>query len=552
MKKKWIDITEFLLLLGILFFLNVIFSNYFFRLDFTEDKRYSISDTGKEMLRKLDDVLYVTVFLDGDLNPGYTRLKKAIEEKLQEFKAYAGNNIQVTFSDPNAEQNPQLRDRLFYQLSQRGIKPKYYLEEKGGTKQEKYIFPGAIISYKEKETPVMFLKGSKILPEEQQLNQSVEVIEFELLSAIRKLSNKEFKSIAIIEGHGELKKEEIADLTNALNENYAVERININDEKNLDRFHAILVAKPEQAFTDLEKFKIDQFIMKGGNALFFIDALDVRKDSLQGGETFALIRDLNIEDLLFRYGARLNQDLVQDLNCGVIKVATGLNGEVQALNFPYYPILYNFSKHPIVKSLDAVYGKFSGTIDTVKADGITKTPLILTSDKTRTISAPSQIDLDQLRKDAKPENFAKSYLPVAVLLEGQFKSLYANRPSLISGYEVVKQGKGSKVLVCSDGDLPRNEYNPKGNLTVPLGYDAEMRYMFSNKDFVLNAVDYLMNEELINVRAKEIALRPLDKVRIIEERTHWQVLNLLVPVVLIIAFAVLRFFYRKKKFESFK
>lgn len=550
MTKKRADIIEFLLLVGIIFFVNVITSTYFFRWDFTEDSRYSISPASKEILGKVDDKIRIEVFLDGELNPNYERLKKSIAEKLEEFKVYSNGNLEYRFTNPSSEENKEIRERLYQQLAQRGITPKYYLDESNGQREEKYLFPGAIVSYKEKETPVMFLKGSKILPEQEQLNQSVEGVEFELISAVRKLSNKEFKSLAVIEGHGEFSKEEILDLTNSLNENYAVERINLSQDTALSRFEAVLIARPKYRWSEADKFILDQYIVKGGKAIFFIDATDVRKDSLQSGVTYSLVQNLNLDDLFFKYGIRLNQSLIQDLRCGVTRVETGLQGEVQMLNFPYYPILYNFSNHPIVKNLDALQSRFIGSIDTVKATGITKTPLVFTSSNSREIGAPSEIRLDVLRKESNPELFTKANIPVAYLLEGNFTSMYKNRPSPIGGKPVIEQGKASKIIVFSDGDIIRNEFDPKRKMPVPLGYNVEMRYLFSNKDFALNAFDYLMDQKIINARAKEITLRPLDKLAVKENRFTWQLINLAMPVLVIVLFGLGRFYLRKRKFEK--
>jgi ABC-2 type transport system permease protein len=550
MKKKKADSIEFLLLVGIILFLNIITNTYFFRWDFTEDNRYSVSPASKEILSKVDDKIRIEVFLDGELNPNYERLKKSIQEKMEEFKVYSHGNLEYKFTDPNKEENKEIRERLYYQLSQRGITPKYFLEEKNGKKEEKYLFPGALVSYKEKETPVMFLKGNKLLPEQEQLNQSVEGVEFELISAIRKLGNKEYKSLAVIEGHGEYSKEEILDLTNSLNENYAVERINLSQDTSLQRFEAILVARPKFRWSEQDKFLLDQYIVKGGKAIFFIDATDVRKDSLKSGVTYSLTQNLNLDDLFFKYGVRLNQNLIQDLRCGATRVETGLNGEVQMLSFPYYPILYNYSKHPIVKNLDAIQSKFIGSIDTVKAKKVTKTPLIFTSSNCRTIGAPSEINLATLKQESDPELFTQSNLPVAYLLEGNFSSLYKNRPSPIPGKAVIEQAKSSKIIVCSDADIIRNEFDPKRKMPIPLGYNVEMRYLFSNKDFALNAFDYLMDQQIINVRAKEVTLRPLDNAALKEGRLFWQILNLVVPVLIIILFGAGRYYLRKRKYEN--
>ncbi len=383
------------------------------------------------------------------------------------------------------------------------------------------------------------------------LNQSVEGVEFELLSAIRKLSNKEFKSLAIIEGHGEFSREEILDLTNSLNENYAVERVNLTATPDLSRYGAVIVGRPKNRWSEQDKFVLDQYIMKGGKAAFFIDATDTRKDSLKSGVTYSLIQDVNLDDLLFKYGLRLNQDLIQDLRSGVTRVETGLNGEVQMLNFPYFPIIYNFSKHPVTKNLDAIQTRFTGSIDTVKAAGVDKTPLMYTSQNSKKTDAPSQIDLNLLKQESNPESFNLSNLPVAYLLEGTFTSLYKNRPSPIDGKSALEISKSTKILVCSDADVIRNEFDRKRNIPIPLGYNPEMRYMFSNKDFALNAVDYLMDENIIYARAREITLRPLDTLKVQDERLYWQILNLVLPVLAIILFGVIRYYLRKRKYEHF-
>jgi ABC-2 type transport system permease protein len=550
MKKKKADSIEFLLLLGIILFVNIITGVYFFRWDFTEDQRYSISPAAKEILGKIDDKIRIEIFLDGDLNPNYERLKKSVKEKLDEFKVYTHGNLEYKFTNPDLEENEAIRKRHYSQLAQRGITPKYFLEEKDGRRIEKTIFPGAFISYKEKETPVVFLKGSKMLSEQEQLNQSVEGVEFELISAIRKLTNKEFKTLAVIDGHGEYAKEEILDLTNSLNENYAVERVNISQDSSLDRFEAVLIARPKTKWSEHDKFILDQYIVKGGKAIFYVDAADVRKDSLKSGVTYSLVQDLNLDDLFFKYGVRLNQSLIQDLRCVATRVETGLNGEVQMINFPYYPVVYNYGKHPIVKNLDAIQTKFVGSIDTVKSNGITKTPLIFTSSNCREIGAPSEINLEALKKESNSELFKTANIPIAYLLEGSFTSLYKNRPSPIPGRKVIVQDKPSKIIVVSDADIIRNDFDPKRKIPVPLGYNIDMRYLFSNKDFAMNAMDYLMDQQIINARAKDIILRPLDKESIKENRSYWQLINLALPVMVILVFGFARFYFRKRRYEQ--
>jgi len=548
--KKKNDILEYVLLIAILVFLNIILSEQFFRLDFTKDKRYSISPVSEKVITSLDDDMYVEIFLDGDLNPDYERLKKSIKEKLDQFKAYSNNRFEYRFIDPSAEPDKQLRERGYTLIVQRGVQPKYFLDEKNGEKTEKFIFPGAVVSYKGNETPVLFLKGNKVQSEEQQLNQAVEGVEFELLKAIRKLTNKEYKSIAIVNGHGEPDPEHLEDITTALNDFYSVERVHLDSLNALKKFDMVMIVGPEKPYTETEKFILDQFIVSGGKAMFIYDAVDIRKDSLQNGETFGLQRNLNLDDLLFKYGVRMNQSVVEDANCAKTVIQTGLNGEMQAINFPYYPVIYQFGQHPIVKNMDAVIVRFSGTIDTVKAEGIRKTILVHTSQQSRELSVPFRIDLDMLKKDVDPSTFNGGNKTIACLLEGSFTSLYKNRPTPIAGVNVVSNVKPSGILVCSDLDMIRNEYDSRRHIPVPLGYDRDMRYIFSNKEFVMNAVDYLMDEQMILVRDKEIVLRPLDQQKIKDDKKYWQVINLILPVFLVLIYGTLRYVWRKRKYGT--
>lgn len=550
MQKKKADLIEYALLIGIFVSLNILASHYFFRADLTEDKRYSISEAGKDLLSKVNDKLIIKIYLTGELDPGYDRLSKAVQEKMEEFKVYSSGQLEVQYIDPNQETDLAMRARMQQQLQMAGIRKDVYLSQNNGKKEEVTVFPGAVITYKEQDQVVNFLKGSSISSKDEQLNQSVETLEFEFLSALRKLVKTDFKTIGIVEGHGELSKEEMQDISNSLNESYAAERITISPTLDLSRFSALIIANPKLKWSEADKYLVDQYLMNGGSLLYFVDGTDVRKDSLKNGITFSLFRDLNLDDQFFKYGVRINPNLVQDLSCAMTRVQTGLNGEVQMLEFPYFPILFNFPDHPIVKNLDAIQGRFVSSVDSVKAEGITKTPLLLTSMNARTIAAPSEIDLNTLKKDLNKETLNQSFIPVAWLLEGSFSSLYKNRAAPVAGKPFVEKGENARIIVCADGDLIRNEYDVRRNMPVPLGYNTEMRYMFSNKEFILNSIDYLLDESIIRARSKEIKLRPLDKLRIREEKTFWQILNVVVPALLIVAFGVLWYYLRKKRFEK--
>ncbi|MDB5274302.1 MAG: gldG [Chitinophagaceae bacterium] len=551
-RKKSLDLLEFALILGIVVLLNTFVAVYFFRLDFTEDKRYSVSPQAKDILSKLDDPITIEIYLTGKLDPDYERLRRAIEDKLEQFKVYSGSELTYRFVDPSAETDEAIRERQMSMLMQKGVQPMVYQKEEGGKKEQVRIFPGAIMTYKEREVPVQFIKGVRFSDPATYVNQAVESVEFELLQALRKLSSEDFVDIAFIEGHGELGEQDASSFIRTIGNYYSIQRVNLSKDTSLSRFKAVVVAQPQLSFSEQEKFVLDQYLMRGGSLLYLIDPLEVRQDSLKNGETFAVIKNLNLDDQLFKYGVRVNTGLLQDLQCGIIPVQTGMNGETQLLNFPYYPLFYNFSTHPIVKNLDAVYGKFSSYIDTVKTTGVNKYPLIYSSSNARTVAAPLQIDLDALRKDATPEKFNQGGLIIANLMEGKFTSLYKNRPSPIPGTTVIADAiKPGKVEVVADGDLMINDWDPASKQPLPLGYDKYTRTQFSNSDFLLNSLDYLTGQPLIMVRSKDIVLRPLNKFKVQDERLYWQVINLVVPALLVVIIGIALYVIRKKRYSRF-
>jgi ABC-2 type transport system permease protein len=537
---------------------NMLAGQYFFRIDLTEEKRYSIAEPTKEMLRELEDVVYVEVYLEGDLPSGVKRLQRSIRETLEEFRVYAGRNLQYKFVDPSQAGSTQARNQFYRSLAQKGIQPTNLYDTEDGKRIEKLIFPGAVISFGGRETSVMLLKGKRGVSPDEQLNQSVENVEFELASAIEKLSKLERKRIALIEGHGELDSLEGAGMTSSLLEYYDVFRVDLSEKENLLGYNAIIVAKPRTAFSAQDKYKIDQFIMKGGKALFFIDAMAVDMDSAgMPGGAYAFPYELNLDDMLFKYGARVNKDLVQDMNAGAYPVVTGSFGDqsqIRLLPWPFFPIMNYYGTHPIVKNLDAVYGKFISSIDTVKAEGITKTPLVYTSNYSRDLTMPVRVSLNDMRKDLDPNTFNEGPVPVAYLLEGAFTSIYYNRflPKNVDSENFTPQGVPSKIMVVADGDFARNDINFENGEPYPLGFDPYMKAEFANRDFLLNALTYMLEEDgIIMAKAKEIKIRPLDKVKVQEGRLKWQIINLVLPVVLLVLYGLGRYYWRKNRYTRF-
>lgn len=548
---------HFLLILVTIISWNIIASQYFFRIDLTEDKRYTLSEQSKKVLQNLDDQVYIEVFLDGDLPAGFKRFQKSIREFLDESRIYAKGNIQYTFSDPLTDDNEQVRKKYFQQLANRGLQPTNIFIKENGKQTEKLVFPGAIISYKGTELPINLLKSSTGSSPLEALNQSEENIEFELISAFKKLTDTNLKRIGFTEGHGELSNLELQDISQTLSQNNKLSRINLLKNTNLNsNIDVLIIAKPTKPFSDSEKLVLDQYIVKGGKVIFFIDKINASLDFLEDGKTVAVPYEFNLEDLFFKLGFRLNQTLYLDLQSSMIPMVVGMQGnqpQTQLMPWLYYPVFTHFSTHPMVKNMSAVSGKFLGSIDTVKAVGITKTPLMFTSKYCKEIQVPAEIDLSDARKQPNPQDLQKGEQPVGYLLEGKFKSLFTNRltDAQMDSIQFKSIDAESKIIVFADGDLIRNDVSPDGKQTLPLGFDRYVRKKLANKDLVLNCIDYMLdNSGIISLRAKELKLRPLDKQKIDSERTKWQFINVSLPLVLLLIFGLTKNYFRKKKFEQ--
>lgn len=558
--RKRRDLTRFGLLLAGLLLLNFLGSLYFFRVDLTEEKRYTMSGATKALLEKLPQPVTVTVYLDGDFPPAFRRLQQAVRETLNEMQVYGGANLHYVFIDPAAAGTEKARNDFYQSLLKKGLRPTNLGANENGKRVEKIIFPWATVSAGGNEQNVLLLRGNQAAPSDVRLNQSIESLEYELASVIRKLSPGQRKRIGVVEGHGELTNAEAGDIISSLSQYYDVFRVNLarTRPQDLRTLSAVVVAKPATAYTEPEKFKLDQFITQGGHALFFVDAMRVNLDSANRGGMLSFPLQLNLEDLLFKYGVRVNPDLVLDLNSGVIPLVTGTEGDkpkVEPMPWQFYPLVNNFSPHPITRNLDAVYTKFVSSLDTVKAVGIRKTPLLFTSRYTRVLPAPVPINLNDARLPPEQKLYTSKFKPVGFLLEGQFRSLYANRaePGTTRFQpERAPNARPSKVLVISDGDFVRNDVDPKTGRPFRLGFDRLANTEFANRELALNAVDYMLDETgLIAVRGKQITLRPLDKLRVAQERRRWQLLNLGAPLVLLGLFGAVRAWRRRQRYARF-
>jgi ABC-2 type transport system permease protein len=553
--RKLEDVLKFLIVIVSIVLVNELASRHFWRFDLTSEKRYSISDATKNMLRGLDDVVFVEVYLTGHLPSDFERFRKSIGEMLEQFRAYGGRKIQYAFIDPVQAKGEQARNEAINRLGQMGIQPTNVMATEKGQRIEKLVFPGAAIFYKNQSVGITLLKGDQGASSQQILNQSVEGVEYELASAIQDLTEFERKTIGLVKGHGELDSLEVAGLNAALNERYRTRPAYLYND--LSPFDALIIAKPTQPFSERDKYHLDQYIMNGGKVMFMIDAVEVDSDSIGGEGTVAVPIDLNLTDLLFQYGVRLNTNLVLDMNSALFPAVVGQMGnqpQIRPMPWPYFPLINQFANHPIVRNLDAVSMKYASTIDTVRADGIKKTPLLFTSQHTRLTQAPIPVSLNLMRAEMRPELFTSSHQPVGYLLEGSFNSLYQNRflPAF-ANKETFKSASGpAKIIVVADGNVARNEVNRQNGRPYPLGFDPVLQTTLGNKDFIMNSLSYLLNDEgLILARNKEIQIRPLDKFRAQDQKVFWQVLNLIVPIALVILFGVVKFYVRKRKYSRF-
>lgn len=548
-QKRVRALRGFLIGIAAIIALNLLAQYFVVRIDLTEDKRYSIAPQTQELLKELEAPVFIQVYLHGDDLPAdFRRLRRSIEELLEEFRVYGGSNIQYRFIDPQSVEPAEARDSLIQYLATHGVAPTNVFVKEEGKRVEKLLFPGAILSYGNKYTSISLLQGDQraaLANPQEIINHSIENMEYEFASAIYQLTLKEKKKIAYVYGHRELSPPEVDDLNQSLSRFFKIYGIRL-PEASLDTLDAIIIAKPQTAFTEEEKYQIDQYVMKGGNVLFFLDAVEVREDSINTPEGAVSIGyDHQLIDLLFRYGIRYNYELIEDLNCGVLGLIIGeMAGKPQMEFLPwrYYPIFYNFFPHPVTKNLNAVLGRYVCTLDTVKAEGVKKVPLIASSPKTKILDIPFVIHYNEARLDPDPELFNDGARTVAYLLEGRFRSLYQNRilPTDPRAKTFVSESvKPARLFVCADGDFIRNEVNWQKKQVLPLGYDRNTGITFDNKRFVVNLLHYMLDDkQLILARNKEVRLRYLDKDRIQEERTFWQAFNLYMPLLLTLLLGV--------------
>ncbi len=531
--------------------LNILGFWVYVRADLTADKRYSISESSKNLLKNLNDEVIIKVYLDGDGLPGgFERLKRAVKETLVEFKYFGKNNIDYQFINPY-DGSEEERNTIFKQLVEKGMQPTNIFAKEDGKKVENLVFPYATIWYQNKEVPVLLLKANLAQDSQTKLNQSYENVEYELAIAIQKLTNTTKKKLGLLSEFTNLQPINFAGLINTLQEYYDLYIIDSKKSPSFAGLDALIVPKPDKPVDDSTKAKIDQYIMNGGRVLFFVDGLKVDSVGLEG--SFAQPLDVNLDDMLFKYGVRINKNIVKDgLNAAIIPMVVGNMGDkpnIQPMPYRYFPLINNFSNSLITKNIDMVYTKFTASIDPVNGnDGLKKTPLLQTSQYTKVLNAPALITYNEARTDTDETEYQGGVKTVAYLIEGTFKSILQKS---FTNSEIKTTSVPTKILVCSDGDIIVNEIDRKTGNPYPMGFDRFSQHQYGNQDFVINTLNYLLDEQgLLTAKSKSVGLRPLDKLKVNNQKTKWQLINIVLPLILLLIFGFLRFYYVKNKYTQ--
>jgi ABC-2 type transport system permease protein len=559
-KNKFNSFLQLFTGISIIILLNIISSYIFKRFDLTAEKRYSLSPSTKKLLKELDDIVYFKIYLEGEFPAGFKRLRSETKEMLDEFRAYAGDNIQYTFINPSQYEDIKKNAEVYEQLYKAGLLPTSLQVKTENGEQNQIIFPGALVTYHEKTFPLQLLKTQIALEEEEVLNSSIENLEFEFASTILKLTTKVKDKIALVEGHGELNGNKLEDIVKALEEYYTVERVRLNNQLfALRGYKAAIIAKPDSVFDEKDKYILDQFVMKGGKTLWLIDPVMASMDSLtKNNVTLGLANPINLEDQLFKYGVRLNTNLVLDVQSAPIPVLAGYQGNQPQYKFypwVYFPVAFPFGEHAIVKNLNAVRFEFASGIDTLNNKAIKKTILLASSQYSRSINTPARIDLGILKKEPNPKEYYRKNIPLAVLLEGEFESVFKNRiaPTIADAKDLSFKSNGKKtaMIIVSDGDVIKNQVQASTGKVFPLGYDRYTQQQFGNKTFIMNCMNYLLDDSgLIAVRTRDIQIRLLNKTIIQEHKLQWQLFCILSPILLIVFYGFMSGFQRKRKYAS--
>ncbi len=560
MKKDRKHIINLTALLAGLILLNIFGSYFYKRFDLTQDKRFTLSKAAKNTIASVDSPIVIDVFLKGNFPAEFKRLQTETEQLLEEFSAF-NSNIKYEFINPlENEENPVA---IQQQLQQMGLTTAQVEVRENGKVSTELVYPWALAYYKEKTVKIPLLKNQLGITSEERVNNSIQNLEYAFADGFNKLVFPKKRKIAVLKGNGELEDRYVADFFKTLKEYYYIAPITLDSAKvapvksltDLQKFDMVVVAQPTEAFSDSEKYILDQYIMNGGASLWLIDATEQKVDTTSG-KTYAVARDLKLNDLFFKYGLRINSNLIKDVVSAPIVLASGNENDSQYNRYPwfYFPLSASDNIHPIVTNIEAVKFDYTSGIDTLP-NALKKTVLLSSSSITKLVGLPNEISYDidipkylkVMEQGPSPQEFSAGAQPLAVLLEGEFTSAFANRIKPFKLSEDKKFSKSNRMVVVSDGDIIKNQF--QGNRPLEVGFDKMTQTMYGNKDFLLNTVNYLLDDSgLINIRTKEIAVPFLDPQKTASERTKWQLINLVLPLGLLALFGIGFNYNRKRKY----
>lgn len=585
MKQTWF---RMIILVVAVIAVNVLADKFYSRIDLTKEKRFTLSASTQNILNKLDDDVAVRIFLDGDLPLDYKRLQSSTRDMLNEFRLASDGKISFEFEDILEDKEVKEKEAILKELYQKGIKIERPEVKPDEAPSEKFILPGGTVFYKGQEYVLNLLKREFGKPIETEINGSIELLEYEISNVLRKGLRGERTKLAFTAGHGELSDIQTADIANELNGYYDLERINLNltdsncykifakdvvnnpDKpvftilvegliRELNQYAGLIIAKPTKPFTDPEKFVVDQYIMNGGKVIFLVEDLVAEMDSVaKYGQIMTVNHDHNLGDMLFNYGVKVQPTLIQDLQSHGIPAINQQTNRPGFWPWLFYPLFNALDDNPVSKNLENVWGRYASSLDTTARESIKKTVLLRSSPQSRVAHNPVLISLDILKMRNDPANFSKGNQIGAVLVEGEFASPFRYRESVKRSFDIPFKDKitDNAMIVIGDGDLIRNQVRSNGEV-YPLGYDKygsshfKTNVEFANKKFFVNCVDYLCDENnLIEVRNREVELRLLDKTKVKAEKLFWQSLNMILPIVLVILFGMINAFFRKRRWTN--
>jgi len=553
--KKHIIIIGVTLL--ILIVANLISSSIYKRFDLTKDKRYTLSNAAKQTLASVDAPIIVDVFLEGDFPSEFRRLRDETRQVLEEF-AVSNNNLSFNFINPLEDEST--RQRNIQQLAQRGMQPFQITVQDNGKTSQEVVIPWALASYNEQTVIVPLIKNKIGASDQELVNGSIQNLEYVFAEAFKKLVNPKEKKIAVLRGNQQLSDVYVANFLQKLGQHYflapfTMDSVASNPQRtlsDLNQYDLIISAKPMEPFSEEEKYVFDQYTMQGGKSLWLTEAIVMDKDSLynNSGKAVAIMKDLNLTDFFFKYGVRINPVMVNDLYSAPITLAIGegSNAQFQPVQWPYSPLAANNPNHPITTNINPVRFDFASQIDTLK-NGVDKTILLRSSQLTKLVGVPNEVDLDIVTQEPDPKTYVDPFQSLAVLLEGEFTSVYKNRVKPFQLADDKEKSVSTKMIVIADGDVIKNEVVK--NKPQELGFDRMTGRRFGNSEFLQNAVDYLLNDDgLIDIRTKDVALQFLDPQKIEKERTTWQAINIVLPLVILALFGFGFTYLRKRKYTT--